>query len=354
MIGFTIWALLILLGETVSSRKVFLAGTLFGIGTLFKVPAAFDAPIIVFYWLIVRGFGDWKKILKDSFILFAGFLTPILLSIAYYFSQGAFADYIKAAFLQNIGYLSSFRPQDVQKPFIVRNAPLLFRAFFVLAVSSIIFIFRKKLTKKFVLFSLWTIFALFAITLSERPYPHYFIQAIAPVSFLLATLFAEKSFEQALGVLPLALAFFVPVHYNFYRYPVIPYYQRFINFATKRITKDAYFNSFDSNTVRNYQVADFLAKSSNPMDRVFVWDPASPTIYALSRRLPPIKYVVPYHVHDYSSTELVAKLLQENPPKFIVLTAGNPYPEIRALVTEKYLLIQQIGGANIYVKRTLL
>lgn len=322
-----------------------------GLGALFKIPAAFDAPIIVLFWIVTKGFTKWKEILKDSLILFGGFLTPILLTVVYYFFQGALTEYIKAAFLQNIGYLSSFRPGDVQKPFFVRNAPLLTRALIVFSGSVIVFVFRKRLSKNFILFTLWTLLALFAITLSERPYPHYFIQVVAPISFLLTMLFAEKSFEQSLTVIPLALAFFVPVFYKFYLYPTTPYYLRFINFATGRITRDQYLNEFDSQTVRNYKIADFLALSSTSKDRVFVWDPAAPTIYALSRRLPPIKYVVPYHVHDYSDTGTVAKQIMKNPPRFIVLTPGNPYQELTGLIADRYLLIQQIDGADIYVRR---
>lgn len=352
MIGFTILALITLLKDKLSSKNILLAGILLGIGTLFKVPAAFDAPVIVIYWLITKGFARWKEVLKDSFILFAGFAIPILLTLVYYFFSGVFMEYIRAAFLQNIGYLSSFRPQDVGKSFLARNAPLLIRALIVLAGIVITYLFRKKLSKKFILFSVWTLLALFAIALSERPYPHYFIQAAAPVSFLLAMLFSEKSFEQSLTVIPLALAFFVPVYYKFYLYPTSTYYIRFINFASGKISRNVYFNNFDGNTVRNYQIADFLVKSTSPKDRVFIWDPASPTIYALARRLPPIKYVVPYHVHDFSSTKDVAAQLIKNPPKLIILTSGNPYPEILPLIAKRYLLIQQVGGANIYMRRT--
>lgn len=353
MIGFTILALVILLSENLNSKKIFFAGILLGLGTLFKVPAAFDAPVIVFYWIITKGFGKWKEILKDTLILVAGFAAPILLTVVYYFAKGALGDYIRAAFLQNIGYLSSFRPSDVQKPFLVRNAPLLIRAAVVVGGSVAVYLFKNKLSKNFILFTVWTLFALFAITLSERPYPHYFIQVVAPLSFFLSMLFAEKSFEQSLTIIPLALTFFVPVYYKFWIYPTTTYYIRFINFASGKISKNEYLNEFDSNTVRNYKIADFLAGSSTPTDRVFIWDPASPTIYALSRRLPPVKYVVPYHVHDYSSTKDVAKALFQNPPRFIILTAGNPYPEISPLISGQYLLIQQIDGANIYVRREM-
>lgn len=348
MVAFSILAFLILLKKDLKTKGIFVAGVLFGIGTLFKVPAAFDAPVIVFYWLITTGFGNWKNILKNTLILMAGFATPLLITFVWYFFKGALPEYIKAAFLQNVGYVSSFRPGDVQKPFLVRNAPLLIRGFIVLAGSFVLFVFRKKLSSKFVLFSLWTLFALFAIALSERPYPHYLIQVIAPVSFLLATFFTEKSLEQSLTVIPLALSLFVPVYYKFWLYPVGSYYVRFINFAINRETKTEYFNGYSPTTNRNYEIAQFLATSSKPSDRVFMWGPDSAAVYSLSKRLPPIKYVVDYHILDYSTKAQEAKNIAAKPPKFIILTSDNPYPELRLLIKQKYILVNTIGNADIY------
>jgi len=347
MIGPSILALLILLGKNLNSKKIFLAGFLFGISVLFKVPALFDAPVIVFFWLITN-LKDWKNIIKNTLILISGFVVPVLLTLVWYFTKGALSDYIHAAFLQNVGYLSSFRPGDVQKPFIVRNAPLLIRGLIVLIGSVILFLFRNKLSKKFILFTLWTLFALFAVTLSERPYPHYLVQAIAPLSFLLALFFTDKSLEQSLTVIPLALTFFVPVYYKFYFYPTASYYQRFVNFATHRINKTEYLSSFGSTVNRNYAIAEFLQMSTNPTDKVFMWDSDSAAVYALSRRLPPIKYVADYHVNDYSSRADVAKQLTQNPAKIIILTSSETFPELTPLITKRYILVQQIGNANIY------
>jgi hypothetical protein len=321
---------------------------LFGIGTLFKVPAAFDLPIIIIYWFIVNDFESYPRVIKNTIILGLGFVSPILFTFAWYYMKGAFPEYIKAAFLQNVGYLSSFRPGDVQKPFYIRNGPLLIRAAVVFVGAVILFLFRKKLSKKFILFCLWILLGLFAVTLSERPYPHYFIQVLAPISFLLGMFFAEKSVEQALVVLPLALSFFVPVYYKFYHYQTVSYYTRFISFATGRVSKTEYFQSFSSTVNRNYKIADFLATVTIPTDKVFMWDSDSATVYALARRLPPIKYVADYHITDYSSLSEVAKQLTANPPKFIILTSGHPYPNLNTLLKKKYLLINQIENANIY------
>ena len=313
MIAFTIVAVLILLGKNLTYKKIYFAGILFGLGALFKIPAAFDLPAIVFFWIITRGFRDWKKIFVDTFVLGMGFLTPILLTFVWFFFKGALPEYIRAAFMQNVGYLSSFRPGDVQKPFLVKNGPLLMRALIVMIGSVVVFIFRNKLSKKFILATLWLLFALFAITLSERPYPHYLIQAMAPIAILLGIFFADKSFEQSLTVIPLALAFFVPVFYKFWFYPTSTYYVRFINFATHRTTREQYFDGFNGNINRDYKIAEFLSTSSTTKDRVFMYDPDSPAVYSLSRRLPPTKYVVDYHILDYSTKAIEAKkLLKQN------------------------------------------
>lgn len=349
MVGPSILAILLLLEEGLKFKKTLFAGILFGIATLFKVPAVLDLPVIVIFWLITKDLkNEWKEILKKSVILAVGFAIPLLLTFIWAFTVGAFPDYIKAAFLQNVGYLSSFRPGDVVKPFYVRNGPLLIRAALVMAGFVVLYIFRKKLSKNFVLFSIWLALALFAITLSERPYPHYFIQAAAPFSLLISLLIFEKSIEQVLTIIPLTIALTIPVIYKFYYYPTSSYYLRFVNFSIQKIDKTQYFNEFSPEVVRNYQIADFIVNSSSQSDRVFVWDPDSAAIYALSRRLPPEKFVVPYHVYDFSSTGKVADEIANKPPKFIILTRNNPYPELTNLIKNDYVLIRQISDADIY------
>jgi hypothetical protein len=96
-----------------------------------------------------------------------------------------------------------------------------------------------------------------------------------------------------------------------------------------------------------------LITSSYPTDRVFMWDPDSAVVYALARRLPPIKYVADYHVTDYSSKVEVAKQISTTLPKFIILTSGHPYQELDSLLRDNYLLINQIDNATIYSRLNL-
>lgn len=353
MIGPIIAAFLILLKSKLNFKNVFVAGLLFSVATLFKVPAAFDLPAIVLFWLIVGGIKikNLKKVVKNTFYLALGFSLPIAITFVWYWFRGGFQEYLVAGFLQNVGYLSSFRPGDVREPFIVRNMPLLVRGGLTALGIGVVAIYAKKLSKQFVFLTLWLLLTLFAVALPERPYPHYLIQSVAPIAFMFAILFTKKDLEQSLAIIPLAIAFIVPVYFKFWYYPTASYYVRFIKLATGTITRQDYLASFGGHIIRSYEIADFISKSTKKTDGVFVWGPDSSLIYALSRRLPPIKYVAQYHISDFSSSEEVFNNLQKNPPKIIVLLPKSPeFPEIVALLRESYIQIQDFEGVDIWIK----
>lgn len=170
---------------------------------------------------------------------------------------------------------------------------------------------------------MWLILSLFAVTLSERPYPHYFLQSIPAVSILLAMLFTLSTFEQVLVIIPLTLFAIIPVFFKFWYYPTLTYYTRFMQFATQITSKEQYFQTFGGNVLRNYEISDYLATNTKRGERVFVWGD-SPAIYALSRRLPAIKYAADYHIKDFSSKEEVLYGLKSNMPTFVVVLPDAP------------------------------
>jgi hypothetical protein len=353
MIGPTIAAFLLLLTRKANIKNLLTAGVLFALAALFKIPAAFDVGAIVVFWLITAGLKReaLKETARKTLYLALGFAIPIVFSFLWYLAAGALGDYLKAAFLQNLGYLSSWRGGTTE-PFLVRNLPLLIRATVVAAIVVVLYLKKSRLSKQFIFICLWLGFALFAATLSERPYPHYLLQAVGPIAFLLGIVFAEKTIEQSLAIIPLGLALFVPVYYKFWYYSSTPYYLRFINFALGKTDKAQYFASFGERVNRNYQIADFLVKSSSPNDPVFVWGPDGSAIYALARRLPPGKYVIDYHIKDYSSKAEQAELLTQKNPKFIILLPdAEPFAEILPLIRRSYLRILTLDGAEIWKLR---
>jgi 4-amino-4-deoxy-L-arabinose transferase-like glycosyltransferase len=354
MIGPTIVGFLILLTQKLNFKNIFLAGVFFSLAALFKIPAAFDIPAIVVYWLIQTDFKkeDLKVIAKRTFFLILGFSLPILLTFIYFAFKGALKDYFVAAFLQNIGYLSSWRG-EIQKPFLVRNLPLLIRSLIVLSGLGVLFAFKKKLSRQFLFLSAWTLFGLFAITLSERPYPHYLIQVVPEVSFFFALLLAERSLEQSLSILPLVLVFFVPFYYKYWHYSTLTYYQRFASFMAGKINKEEYFFGFGKRVNANYELTNVLVTSTSPKDSVYVWGEESPVVYALAKHLPPYKYVATYHVLDYSTREAEAKILVEKKPSLIVLLPESPtFPQIIPLLRKDYFLLLTLKGAEVWRLKT--
>ena len=100
--------------------------------------------------------------------------------------------------------------------------------------------------------------------------------------------------------------------------------------------------------MRNYKIADYLVASTKKGDRVFVWGDGVP-IYALSRRLPPGKYVADYHIRDFSTKEETLIVLRSNMPEMIVvLPNSEPFPGLLFFLRKNYILVDKIDSAQIW------
>lgn len=347
-----IFAFWILLSKKNSLKNLLISGGLFSIGALYKIPAAFDILGIITYWAIYTklNFQDIKELIRKTFTVSIGFLIPIGITFIWFYFAGSFKEYLIAAFLQNFGYVSSWQRSGEEIPFLVKNAPLLMRFGIMIIGFIVLWFVRNKISKQFIFLSAWLLATLFAVTLSERPYPHYLVQSIAPVSILLGMLFSLKNVEQSLTVIPLTLAFFIPFYYKFWYYPTLSYYQRFLNFATNTISRDTYFDGFSQNIKSNYKIAQYLKSSSSKEEKVFVWGNDSAAIYSLARRMPPTKYVADYHFNDFSKPEETIEMLSETRPKFIVVTPNSfKFPELFDFVDKNYYMITEIDSSQIWL-----
>jgi hypothetical protein len=111
-------------------------------------------------------------------------------------------------------------------------------------------------------------------------------------------------------------------------------------------------SSFGDNVMRNYQVSALIRRHTDRNDRVFVWGDSS-TVYAISKRLPPIKYVADYHISDFSSREEVLKAVADSKPKMIVELSDAPtFPELSEFLDEYYFLIGEREGSRIWYNST--
>jgi len=345
MIMPTTAAVLLLIKKT----KFFASGLLFSLAFLFKVPVIFELFALIFFITVYQQkniFSGLKKIFSSSvLLLLLGFFLPIFASILYYSLHSAGEPYVKAALMQNIGYLGSWEGQSApfyQSGLFIRG--LIF-AFLILAI----FLSRRFLNQKFALISLWFLGALFGSLLSGRPYPHYFIELLPPASLLLVYLFTQKSKLVAFySFLFFSLTAFSLYYYQFWHYQTIPYYQNFILYATGKINRQDYYGFWGQSVLINYDIGSYLKQNTTPDQKIFVWG-TEPAIYAISDRLPLGKYTVAYHIIDFQAKDQTIKNILDNPPRFIVYFPNNPeFQELDDLLLEHYTVVKIFPPALIY------
>ena len=328
-----------------------LIGLLFSIGFLFKVPAGFDfiAIIFGFYFLKVKAIklASFAKIRKQKSFwgIIIGFVSPIVISIIYYAAHGAFVPYVRSALMQNIGYLSSWQGSNIG--LIIR--------FCLLAISAlIIFIFREKLSFWPSLFAFWFVFALFGALLSGRPYPHYLIEVIPSLTLLISL--TIKSFSKQLIILSaiaIAVLGFSYYYFNFWYYPVIPYYKNFFSFVSGQKTKNEYFKYWGDQVLQNYKLAKFIKTTSNKNDSIFAWGEGS-CVYALSDRLPPGRFTVNYHIFDFDGfDQTLSAIKQKLPPIVIKMNKEKRrWLELDELLQQQYYLLHHPEiESTIFIKK---
>lgn len=281
-------------------KKYLTSGLFFALAFLTKAPALFDMiPLMV--WLLIQ-IVDRKSSfsLKHLILLIVAFVLPIVSSFVYFLVRGGINEYIQSAFLQMVGYVSSWGPSGDNSRVSLLENPLAVKAIFLILVILFFTIrwFRKwqiSLTEPLVL---WLICSLFGATMSGRPYPHYLLQTVAPFCLCIGSLLAVKKREFCLVILSLSLFGFAYFKYHFWRYPTWNYYRNFTNLMIRgQDEKEFYYQFFDTTLPEVYQVANLISAYTGQDDRIFVWSDYA-QLYPLSRRLPAYRATAAYHVSN--------------------------------------------------------
>lgn len=327
------------------------AGALFSTAVLLKVPAGFDFFALGLFLLFFLSPKNWRMIFKKGLLLLAGFSLPLLLFSLYFIINDAFLPFLQAGFLQNIGYLSSWKGKSQGMIF---NSGFILRVFSLFALTLFLWLTRKKLDKNLIFFSLWLIFSLFGATLSERPYPHYLIQVLPAASFLVGLLVAKiKKIERLLILFFLGLLLFSQQYFHFWGYPTISYYQNFLDWVTRQKTNEEYLQYFNANLPRNQQIASFLAQQTTPDERIFIWGEDAPCLYALTRRLPSGRYTANYHVKDFNGYQETVEALEKSQPKYIILLdQKDDFPQLQLILTRDYHPFSTLDGATLFFRKS--
>ena len=331
-------------------------GLLFSIGFLLKIPALFDfiAVMIWLWWFECKSFKKFIKIFKNKrlLLMLVGFLIPILISIAYYTWVGAGERYLRSALMQNIGYLASWSTGKHSNSGFASQSGIIIRAGLLLtAIVSFWVAYKKfKLSSGVNLIVVLFLFGLFGSLLSERPYPHYLIQPIVPLTILISYfLFGGRKVVKLIVLGLVAISGFYYYQIGFWHYPIIPYYKNYIDYRLGNKSINEYRNYFDWRVEQNYKVAQLIAETTLESDRLFIWGD-EPSIYALSKRLPIGRYTVTYHIIDFNGFKETISAFDKYKPKMVVVMQyeKRPFPEFKARLATDYALSKKIQKALIY------
>jgi len=328
----------------------FLIGILLSLAVLFKVPAIFDFfAALIFIFLIFLDQKQKNYLLFPSLLI--GFLLPILITALYFAYKNALSQYLTAAFLQNLPYLSSWgggSPKIGELPIL-----LLSRVAMVFLLIIFLFIFRKKICLNIKFILLWFSFSLFAALLSSRPYPHYLIQVLPSFSLAFGFWTLTKA-KTLLKLIPtsLTLIFILTfASFRFWYYPNLPYLANFYQFAVGIKSRQDYLNYFGGQTKSLYETASFIKNHTDKKEKIFIWG-TQPSLYSLTNRLPVGRYTVAYHIIDFDGYRETMLALTNKPPRWIIVTPDEKksFPQLENLLDYDYTLYKKIGENKIFYR----
>lgn len=351
----TIVGVLLLIKPKPKVQNLIFSGLLLGFAFTIKIPVAIEFAFLCL-WLFIDNLNSFQKAffkIKNILIFCIAFLLPIIFWAVYYYLQDAFVPFLNASLFQNFGYLSSWSTGNQASS--VSSGGVVTRFIILLISWALIFLLKNKeiISKKFSFLLFWFSATIFGSLLSGRPYPHYLIQVLPPLTLIVVECFSFKEKKkQILSACSLFLFIFIVFKFKFYFYPVFSYYSNFYSYTIGQKSKADYRNYFGSQTNDIYQISDFINTNTNSTDKIFVWGDQA-YIYALSNRLPSSKYVASYHIADFNGYQSTMNKIKASLPKFIVYYSmlGRSFSDLDNFISNYYFAIKTFGDATIFKLR---
>ncbi len=351
----TILGIYILAKSKPNTKNIIIAGLLLGFALTIKIPVILEFAFLCF-WFFISDFSSLKKVFSNIklIIIFAiAFFLPIILCGIYFYFKGAFQPFLIASLLQNFGYLSSWSAGTHTAS--VASGGIINRFVFLLIAWLLIFILKTKkiISQNFSFILFWFSATVFGVLLSGRPYPHYLIQLLPPLTLLIVILFNFKNRKaQFLSLFSILFFVFIFFRFKFYVYPVFKYYSNFYSYVTKQKSLSDYRIFFGSQINDSYKVSDFIKVNTESKDNIFVWGD-DPSIYALSNRSPSSRYTVAYHIIDFKGYKNTMDKIKIDQPKFIVYypMPNRSFPDLDIFIKNYYFVTEKIGNATIFKLR---
>lgn len=345
------WRAILSKDRKIRLRMALVGGIVFGIGSLFKIPAMFDglaAGVLIASAALTKG---GRSYWWAAGAMGLGFIAPWVGVGIFELVQGAWGNFINEAIFQNIGYLSSWGQGKTSPLSIITGETVGGRLLICTVLSGAMVAARKHLSMPTVFSGVWLVWAFFGARLSGRPYAHYFLQVVPPFLLFLGCVWEEKKYLGKMAVLTGIVASTVLIltsHLWFYK--TLPYYGNFLGFATGGVSQKQYFEYFDASVPKMYLLASYISSVTMPTERIFIWGD-QPSIYALSRRMPVGRFTTAYHVADFDPTqEETMKAISESRPRIIIWmnNQDRPFPVLAQLLAHEYIKTREVGGGIIY------
>ena len=307
---------------------------------------------------------------KQVLTILLGAVTPIILSIVYFVAVGSGKDYLDYGLLYNFRYAGSWG-LPFTHPFLLQSFTLPGKTLYLIGLVLLLSLFKKYLRPAVQFIFLWFAAALFASLLSNRPYPHYFIQLVPPLALLLSitleSLFKffkllktnssdpntkkitaktghstkkEKILHLLIPVQFSVLVLFIFVSamtlLNFGPYEVTKYYVNWYKLVSGNMTTQEYRQSFDSLMNDNYKAAPIISAAGSP--DLFIWG-TNPMLYALTQTQPTGRFTVSFHIKDFNAYEETLRAVIKKSPPFIVVMNNETQqlPELNQYLIDNYV-----------------
>lgn len=338
-------------------------GASLGLGILVKVPALFDAVAVasLAWWAGWHHYPQWPQLtgkslrqwwqhwwpfMGSAIMVLLGVILMVAASMIYYWSKGTFAAYLQFGLLYNFHYSSNWQLNLTPALSWLFTMPGKFS--WLVAGWLVLTALHRRTPATWNWAAGWLLLSLFASLLSNRPYPHYFLQTFPPLVLVIGLSIqsmvgwrpTKKDYTAlAVALLGCALLLFEVTLLRLIgtgRYPTRSYYGTFWQLATGQISRQQYQESFNYIISDNTRAAAIITAADEK--RLFIWG-TNPMLYALTKTRPIGRFTVAFHIKDLQVEDETYQVVTAEQPRFIVVMndEARSFPALNSYLNQFYI-----------------
>ncbi len=343
--------------KQLTNKIAFVIGTLFGIAIFIKIQPLFEMLGLMLLVLMIglRHKIALRRIFTYLITLLIFSIIPIFSSVIYFKLQGKLDEFVYANLTYNFSYATGSSSQLLSPTLIMATL------FFLFIVLSTGLFLSRKINNKYYFILIWLICSAWGASLSDRPYAHYLLQLVVPLSVFIGLIFhysqkivnrlkLRKNFLHLVlsaGIIVFLLNVF-PI--NKYEFGYILNKREYYSAAYKYIVKgdeDKFMPFFWYSEKELHSLAELVKIHGND---IWIWESNSWFIW-LNNLEWPTRYVANFHIDEENSLDVINDL-DTNEVEIVVIKKEKQLPKpIDNYLILNYKLIQKYENYYVY-KRT--